>query len=225
VQAVTKTEPQVTDDTGPKTVTTQKGPQTKIETTGAAKTTTTTTPIAKAFLVRAGPYHGRAISTEVKKCMVAAYKDFDGAQEGATYSFVPSDIAEFAYSRVGWTYGALVVPYKLVIVDRSFTSSASVLPYVGWENWVPGLSGATIVAAGIGTAPPSTQTGTSAAQASSGSSSTTKATLSLAFGQIYSLGSGTFKIGVLVGVDTQGSHTGFKNQGKPWVALSLGAGI
>jgi hypothetical protein len=87
---------------------------------------------------------------------------------------------------------------------------------------VPGFNGATVIRAGIRTAPPSSQTGTGTQPASSVSAGR-KATLGLALGQILTI-SFPFRVGILRGVDTQGCGTGVKYQGKPWLALTLSAG-
>ncbi|MDP8986261.1 MAG: hypothetical protein M3N97_14735 [Pseudomonadota bacterium] len=138
--------------------------------------------------------------------------------QGTTYSFKPSDLEGYSTNRFGLAYGVVVVPNKVIIADRSFISSSSVLPYVGYEAWGPGIAGALVLAAGVGTATSSNQASTTPGQ-----STGAKATFSVATGIVGSI-AGVFKVGLLVGVDTQGKHSGFQYQGKPWIGISLGAG-
>jgi hypothetical protein len=206
---------------------------TTIETTAASagdKTTTTvaTATTATALIVRVGPFFRNPFtkSASSDKCVPQVtdqLKDVETVKVGTTYAFTPSDLASYSVQRYGLTYGVAVVPNKVMIADRTFISSSSLLPYVGYQAWGPSWAGAIVLAAGVGTAPASTQVSTSSTGASSSTSSSTKATFSVATGIIGSVG-GAFKIGFLVGVDTQGNKTGFKYQGKPWIGVSLGAG-
>jgi hypothetical protein len=226
----------------PKTKTTVTGAVTTSESTGApgdaVTTKSTTSTTATARIVRVGPsalrrkidhwlgIEGAAYEipsdTDATKMVSACRQVPTGMQKtvkaGTTYSFTPSDLDGYSSERFGLTYGVIVVPNKVIIADRSFIASSSVLPYVGYEAWGPGIAGALVFAAGVGTAPASTQTATT-----SGTSAGTKATFSVATGMVGSI-AGVFKVGLLVGVDTQGRNTGFKYQGKPWLGISLGAG-
>ena len=219
--------------------TTNSGSQSTVETASRAAgdtTTTTTQTLATAIVDRVGPRYFRGPSNT---CMnqpglaAAITAESLTVKPGTTYSFNPSDLDRYRTERFGLTYGVVVVPNKVMIADRAFISSSSVLPYVGYEAWGPSWAGAAVFAAGVGTAPASTQTpassttgpapGSGSGSTSSSSSTGTKATFSVAAGIVGALG-GTFKIGLLIGVDTAGSNTGFKYQGKPWIGISLGAG-
>jgi hypothetical protein len=232
---------QIEIETAPKTTTTTEGqsqsggapPATKTTVNGAVTVTestaaaagdtikTTSATIATARIVRVGPSKLRRAVDRVFGIEGAPYEvpsDTDSKTmvpgcrkvpadmnptvlKDTTYSFTPNDLDGYSTDRFGLTYGVVVVPNKVIISSRSFISSSSVFPYVGYEAWGPGFAGALVFAAGVGTAPASTQ-----------ASST---------GQ--SVG-GAFKVGLLVGVDTQGRNSGFQYQGKPWVGISLGAG-
>jgi hypothetical protein len=219
-------------DGSPPIKTTTGDAKTTVETTAASagdKTTTTvaTATTATALIVRVGPYFHIPFtkpSTSDQTCVEQVKDQLKGVETvkvGTTYEFTPSDLAGYGAQRYGLTYGVVIVPNKVMIADRTFISSSSVLPYVGYQAWGPSWAGAVVLAAGVGTVPASTQ----ASPASSGTSNSTgtKATFSVATGIVGSIGS-TFKVGLLVGVDTEGSKTGFKYQGKPWIGVSLGAG-
>jgi hypothetical protein len=123
----------------------------------------------------------------------------------------------------------MVVPYKFETHDHSFQPAPSVLGYFGFEGWWSGLSLANIVALGGGAASSSVTsagTGTGTTGAGTGSTSpttstSTKPTYTAALGEIATFG-GNFKVGLLVGIDWQGSGSGFRYEGKPWFAISVG---
>jgi len=71
-------------------------------------------------------------------------------KEGTTYTFNPADLERYRTERFGLTYGVVVVPNKVMIADRAFISSSSVLPYVGYEAWGPSWAGPAEFAAGVG---------------------------------------------------------------------------
>lgn len=212
--------------------TTTSGSVTTVTTKSAAAGETTTTSVAtvaRATVLRVGPRFfkssafkdssGKMVCKD-QKAPGAVLTGYVTVREGTVYEFTPSALDGTGNQRFGITYGVLVVPNKVIISDRSFTSSSSVLPYLGYQAWGPGWAGAWVFAAGVGTAPASTQTTPS----TTGSQASTKATFSVATGMIGKFGGGTFKAGLLLGVDTAGSHAGFKYQGKPWIGISLGAG-
>jgi hypothetical protein len=211
-------------------------------------TTTTTQTLATATILRAGPSviggflkrsgNSRACQNQPQQAAASngstttttTDNTIQPVREHESYQFAPSDLDNYSYSRYGYTYGVLVVPNKVFVSNREFVSSSSVLPYVGFGGWAPGATGALILAAGVGTAPASTQstsstpTGTTATPSTSNNSPGTKATFSVATGAVWSFGGGTFKGGFVIGVDTVASHIGYKYQGKPWIGLTLGAG-
>jgi hypothetical protein len=204
----------------PSSTVTVKGTQTTVNTKAAAAgdtTTTTTDTVATAAIIRVGRFGKNNVATCTSQ-IGSQLDDYATVVKGTTYEFTPADLAAYDSHRFGWTYGGLVVPNKIIISDRSFTTSSSIFPYVGYENWASGVSGTVVFAAGIGTAPASAQTATTP-----GASTATKATFSVALGEIWQFGS-IFKVGVLVGTDTAGSKTGYKYQGKPWIGITLGAG-
>jgi hypothetical protein len=210
------------------TTTVTRGKQTLSETPakGAGKTETTaekagdkitteTKNIAKVTMRRVGTFRLHKLDVQ-PKCGSPVGDGFDGVDENVTYELSTDDLASYRNHRFGWTYGGLVVPTKLQISDRSFTSSTSLFPYVGYENWATGVSGTVVLAAGLGTVPAQSSTPGSG-------TTTTRAVFSVATGEIFKFGT-IFRAGVLVGTDTAGSKTGYKYQGRPWIGITLGAG-
>lgn len=221
------------DPVAPNTTVSANHSRTTVSTKAASsgdQTTTTTETLATASIIRVGDSR---FSPGLAKTRCTSASDpnsplpgFDTVVPRGTYQFSTADLDTIKNHRFGWTYGGLVVPNKIQISDRSFSSSTSVFPYVGYENWGTGISGTAVLAAGLGTAPASSQTPAANGKQAAGSSSTsssTKAVFSAAVGEIWQFGS-TFKLGILLGVDTAGSNTGYKYQGKPWIGITLGAG-
>jgi hypothetical protein len=190
--------------------------------TGAGQSTTTTTEtLATALLVRIGKGFGFSKTVNATKSCTSPPADFTQPVSGTEYEFAPGDLDKYSNQRYGFTYGGLVVPNKIIIVDRSFSQSTSLMPYVGYKGWSSWGTAAVVLAAGLGTASASTQQ--ASGSTTSSSSTSTKATFSVGVGSIWTFGS-IFQFGVLLGVDTAGSRTGYKYQGKPWIGVTLGAG-
>ncbi len=119
---------------------------------------------------------------------------------------------------MGFTWGAMVIPYKFYFTDKSFKSNASTVAFAGYEGYFPGISLAGVVALGPGlnssSQNSSSQSGSNTGGASGTPTPTTQSsgtfvTYTAAVGFIVTLG-GSFKAGLLVGRDWQGSGSGFK---------------
>lgn len=123
--------------------------------------------------------------------------------------------------RYGLTYGALLVPYKYQLKgDRSFGSKAAVGGYLGFRQDKSGITGLALQYVGfLGVASvPVTQT-------VDGKPVTQELT-----GVSYGLGllgtvKGEFQMGLVIGADRVSKSSGYINNGKPWVAISLGFGF
>ena len=162
-----------------------------------------------------------------------ASPQMDGVCDRSRSSGIPSVVADQQYTvpvndlqnygtfRSGLTWGIVAIPFKYEFSDHSFVATPSALGYVGWEGWAAGSSIATIIGAGPGVATSSTQTSSTASGSSQPSSGGTQATYTAAGGFIATLGDG-FKAGVMSGYDWQGHGSGFKYDGKPWLAISFG---
>lgn len=142
-----------------------------------------------------------------------------------TYAFTSDQLSENDFNRQGFTWGGLVIPYKYYFKDHSIKSNSSVVAFLGYEGWFPGMSLAGVVALGPGTAP-TTSNASPAGGGSSASSSITAVTYTVALGLIASFGdSQTFKAGLMFGKDYQGNPSTFPYENKLWMALSIGAGF
>jgi hypothetical protein len=146
------------------------------------------------------------------------------------YEMDASDLDKVSSQRMGFTWGALVIPYKLYLSDRSFKANPSTLLYAGYEGWFPGVSLAFVGSAGLGvttsssgstTSSGSTSSNTTGSTSSASSSSGSSALYTIATGFVATFG-GAMKAGVLFGWDYQASGVGFKEEGKTWTAISVG---
>ncbi|KPF94846.1 hypothetical protein IP87_18080 [beta proteobacterium AAP121] len=127
-------------------------------------------------------------------------------------------------SRLGWTYGVLTMPFKYYRHDKSFSSGASIGPYVGRRSGAAGSAITFAVAATIGSvkgevrdATTNTVTGTPELMA-----------YSVAFGWMYDIskapGVKPFKIGLFFGQDRVSGDkvANYKQNGRGWVAFQIG---
>jgi len=158
-----------------------------------------------------------------------ATKCFDSPAQpvvmGTPYEFTSDKLDKVSTQRMGFTWGAMVIPYKFYFSDKSFKSNPSTVAFAGYEGYFPGVSIAGVAAVGPGltSVPQSSSSGSSST--TSGSNSTTNTisavTYTAAAGFIVTFG-GSIKGGVLFGRDWQGSGSGFKYENKTWMALSIG---
>ncbi len=165
------------------------------------------------------PLH-RSNSLTAQGCNGASRVQFN-----TPYQFTSQDFSNTASQRGGFTWGAMIIPYKYYFTDHSIQGNPSTVAYVGYEGWFPGVSLAAVGAAGLGLSP-----GSSNAASASGAtpnnattaSASTAATYTVALGVIATFGA-SIKAGVLLGRDYQSNAAAFKYQNKTWVALSVGA--
>jgi hypothetical protein len=157
----------------------------------------------------------------------STHKGCNGAQWiglNTPYQFSADDLKNVGSQRLGFTWGAMIIPYKYYFTDHSIQGNPSTVAYVGYEGWFPGVSLAAVGAAGLGVAPTGSNGSTSATGSTSSSSSTntsTSATYTVALGLIATFGS-SIKAGVVVGRDYQSNAANFKYENKTWLALSVG---
>jgi hypothetical protein len=151
--------------------------------------------------------------------------------KGQEYTITATQVGHYGTFRNGWTWGALTIPYKYELSDHSFQAKPSIAPYAGYETWGPGFNFAGVIAIGIGGSSQSAQTsGSSSTTNGTGNSNSTnsgggtQALYTAGAGFIFTLG-GSFKGGILVGKDWAGSSTGFKYEGKTWLAITFGKGF
>ena len=116
-----------------------------------------------------------------------------------------------------WTTGVLVVPYKMTLASHSLASgSVTVGPYAGYTTDWLGSEWTFPLAAGITRVSVPSQNGIG--------SNTEKAGISVATGILFNPG-GSVKTGLLLGVDQLGNNSGYKDNGKVWIGLYVGAGF
>jgi hypothetical protein len=207
-------------------------------TTGSKKTNTATpanTQLVYGVFPSEPPLHKQwqnnslpqATTAKTAAAVTGACAGFSLVQQGVPYQFEASDLDKVTTQRMGFTWGALVVPYKFYLSDKSIKGNPSTLLYAGYEGWAPGVSLAFVGSAGLGVSTGSsnatTTNGSTTSSTSSTSSNSTASTAlyTLATGFIATFG-GAMKAGVLFGWDYQASGTGFKYEGKTWAALSVG---
>jgi hypothetical protein len=141
----------------------------------------------------------------------------------ATEYVVPADsFGVHGIQSAGNEYGILVIPYKFHLTDHSLSSGATVGAYAGFHvSEVSGQAVSLVLSAGIGNV-----TVVSPASAGKPASSTNEASFTTAAGAIVTLTkTGTFQIGLLVGVDFAGKSSAYPYESKPWVAVSFGANL
>jgi hypothetical protein len=125
------------------------------------------------------------------------------------------------YSAAGFEYGVLLAPYKFHISDRTFTSSVTVGPYLGFHLFTtPGSTLSEVLSIGIGTV-------SVPMLSSPGAQPTTanKVSLSVANGVVLTMTkSGRFQLAFLVGFDWAGRGQ-YQYEGKPWLGIGFGANL
>jgi len=118
--------------------------------------------------------------------------------------------------RYGWTYGALVTPFKFFTKDREFSAGASVGPYLGYRLR-DRQGSSSVVALAIGVA--SAEVKTNNPDGTSSTSNSTGMTVALAY--ILDI-KGTFNVGAVAGTDYYSKSQNIDNSGKLWLGLSFG---
>ena len=134
-----------------------------------------------------------------------------------------SDLIAYGARRTGWTYGALAIPYKYYVRDKSFGPGVAIGPYVGRRWGRPGSAYTVAVASTIGNVKGEVRD----AQDKITSTPDLMA-YSMAAGVMWDIskaqGVKPFKMGLFIGVDSVSSDkvVQFKNNRKGWLALQIG---
>jgi hypothetical protein len=128
------------------------------------------------------------------------------------------DITGTPPDRYGLTYGTLLVPFKYQLSgDKSFAGRSSLGGYMGYRQDRSGLTGLAVqyVAFLGGASVPVQQTvdGKTVTQEITG--------VSYGLGLIGTIKE-NFQMGVILGADRVSKNAGYVNNGKPWLAVSLG---
>jgi hypothetical protein len=119
-------------------------------------------------------------------------------------------------SRYGWTYGALVAPFKFYTKTREFSAGASVGPYLGYRV-IDRPGSKSVVALSVGAA----TTNTTATDANGNTTNSNRTGVSYAFAYILDIKS-DFNAGLIAGADYYSKSQNIPNSGKLWVGLSFG---
>jgi hypothetical protein len=120
--------------------------------------------------------------------------------------------------RYGLTFGTMLVPYKYQIKgDKSFASKATVGGYLGFRQDKSGRTGLALQYVGfVGAAT------VPVAQTVDGKAITQQlAGVSYGVGMLGTV-KGTFEMGMVIGADRVSKSANYVNNGKPWLAVSLG---
>lgn len=121
-----------------------------------------------------------------------------------------------------WTTGVLLVPYKYGIANHSIVSgSISLGPYLGYSTDLYGTESTLVLSAGIVNVPVPTNKSDGTA------TNVNKQGLSVATGFLFKVAGKTSPVtaGFLIGVDQLGQDSQYKDNGKPWIGLYVGAGF
>jgi hypothetical protein len=119
-------------------------------------------------------------------------------------------------NRFGWTYGALVVPFKFYTGEREFSAGATVGPYLGYRLY-DRQGSSSVLALGIGLATVDVTTNNPDGTASS--SNTTGMSAALAY--LLEI-KGVFRVGAVAGADYFSRSQNIATSGKLWLGLSFG---
>lgn len=139
-------------------------------------------------------------------------------QLGEVYRIPKTDLDQYGFSRAGWVYGALLVPYKYHFHDRSFSSATTIGPYLGYRMGGLGFNTAFVGSVGLSSL-------TVANPSANGDTSTIQG-FSVAVGIIGDVNKNNnpMTFGVLAGRDWAGSNSSvpYKHEGKTWAAVQIG---
>lgn len=134
-----------------------------------------------------------------------------------TYLVDKAAVEKIPHLHRGWTFGALVVPFKYQTTDKSFSGSSTLGTYVGYKFQDNSGSVTPILSAGI--------VPNIAVPLANGTGTVNRSGFSWAGGVIFSIDKGTgTQIGILVGQDRLGSNAAapYVYEGKTWLSLSAG---
>ncbi|MDD2777099.1 MAG: hypothetical protein PHU06_14195 [Gallionella sp.] len=126
-------------------------------------------------------------------------------------------IENAAHLRRGFTFGALLVPFKYQLSDKSFSGSTTIEPYIGYKFQDNRGSITPVFSAGL--------VSNIKVPLANGGGTVDRSGISLATGVIFSIDKGTgIQIGILFGQDRLGSNAAapYQYEGKTWTSVSIG---
>lgn len=134
---------------------------------------------------------------------------------GVGYKIKKEELKNKGFSRVGVTYGTLVLPFKYQLSgNKDITGSATVGAYVGWRLESFHNVGTTFTPIAFAGASVISGNGTN------GNSSNTMG-FSWGVGFIITL-KGAFELGGAIGCDSVGSGANYDYNNKPWISVQIG---
>lgn len=133
-----------------------------------------------------------------------------------SYTISQGEIEKIRYVKYGWTYGALVVPYKYQRGYKAVNSSPSAQIYIGYKRDGTGTAEGPFISAGLSTA----DIPTAAGQAD------TKTGFSYGLGWIFEIKkSKGVQLIVMAGQDVFGASSGYQYEGDVWYSMSIGLSL
>jgi hypothetical protein len=188
--------------------------------------------------LRVGADDGTTLTVAIDKVNADAVRSETGSagsactsdkfvQQGHQYTILKKYVLNASPTIQGFVTGALAIPFKFHLSDRSVTAGSTIGTYIGYRTSIDNTVAITPVVAG-GLALIST----AAAQASSSGTTTstsggtqTSTGISIATGLIGSVTSASAsgaQFGILVGADWLGKKSNYAYEGKPWIAFEIG---
>ena len=135
------------------------------------------------------------------------------AKPFVTYAIKKDLIEQIPYVRYGWSYGAIVVPFKYLKDSRHFSASSSYQIYAQYMRATNGYSDGPFASFGVATAEIPTAAG----------ESSSKTGISYGIGWIFNIIKGTgFQLAIMLGQDKFGTDSGYQYEGKTWWSASFG---
>lgn len=177
---------------------------------------------------RLGVNGGLTVSVEDKSRLGTCDEPGDGnVKVGDSYTITAEQLKNASYSRYGWIYGPMIVPFKYFPHDRSFEPSQSLGMYAGYRtSWFESRGLSFVGSAGVATMKVSQVVDDPAKPGSKTTKENTIAGYTVAGGVLFDLTreAKPFVAGLLVGRDFVGRNSAleYKHDNKTWIALQLG---
>ena len=131
-----------------------------------------------------------------------------------------SELMKLGAQRTGWVYGALILPYKYHFDDKSFSSEASIGPYLGRRSTLGNISYIWTLTAGL------TPLSVDSVDQNGNKKSTSLLAFTSAIGLMFELNKGAspFRAGIFYGRDMVSSNSAvtYTHDRKTWLAVQLG---
>ncbi|MEI7843001.1 MAG: hypothetical protein WCI39_08220 [Gallionellaceae bacterium] len=144
---------------------------------------------------------------------VTSQTSFQPVQPYETYVINKQDVEKIPYVKYGWTFGALLAPFKYQRGYKAFNSSTSAQMYVGYKRDSNGTSEGPFISAGLANADIATAAG----------ATTSKQGFSYGLGWIFEIKKNSgFRVLTMMGQDVFGANSGYQYEGDIWYSVSLG---